>query len=391
MDERTALERFIRDNPDLERLETIVSDFNPFVSMGWTRQELRHSSFLRWLLDPNESHGLGPYPLRQFLKALASASTDGGDAPSLFDIDSWDLINTTAVAEWESVDVFLQNDDDGFVVVIENKVGTTEHGEQLQRYRERVEARFPGHKKLFVYLTPAGDQPSDDRYGVLSYGDIVELVALVIERRGAQMNSDVARFLEHYVEMVRRHIVEDSEVQELCRRLYANHRQALDLIFEHRPDRQQEITHMLEDLVVGKGGVLDQCSKAFVRFATPTLDRFPHAGSGWTKTGRMILFEAEHYPKQLVLKLILGPGPTELREQVHHEVQRHEVFNRKHYKFFPKWWTFHGMKLLRPKEYGALDLAEIEGHLRERVDVLFDQQLPEMESAIAPLIDRLEA
>ena len=52
-----ALERFLQDNPDLERLEAITSDFNPFVAMGWTRHEVRHSAFLRWILDPSESHG----------------------------------------------------------------------------------------------------------------------------------------------------------------------------------------------------------------------------------------------------------------------------------------------------------------------------------------------
>ena len=47
-----ALERLIRNNPDLEGLETTAGQFNPFVAMGWTRQEVRHSAFLRWVLDP---------------------------------------------------------------------------------------------------------------------------------------------------------------------------------------------------------------------------------------------------------------------------------------------------------------------------------------------------
>lgn len=60
---RAALEEFLLNNPDLERLEAILDDFNPFVAPRWSHQELRHSGFLRWLLDPSKTHGLGSYVL----------------------------------------------------------------------------------------------------------------------------------------------------------------------------------------------------------------------------------------------------------------------------------------------------------------------------------------
>lgn len=55
---RQLLERLVVDNPELERLEATVDSFNPFVAMRWTRQETRHSTFLAWLLNPRETHGL---------------------------------------------------------------------------------------------------------------------------------------------------------------------------------------------------------------------------------------------------------------------------------------------------------------------------------------------
>ena len=63
-----ALKYFIDDNEDLESLETRLDRFNIFESLGLVRQEIRHSAFLSWLLDPTETHGLGDYWLRQFLK-----------------------------------------------------------------------------------------------------------------------------------------------------------------------------------------------------------------------------------------------------------------------------------------------------------------------------------
>ena len=82
------LERFVLDNPDMERLESILDDFNPFVALRWTRQETRHSQFLRWLLDPAETHGLGGYFLRSFLKRVAAKTSGSPGAPSVVDVDS---------------------------------------------------------------------------------------------------------------------------------------------------------------------------------------------------------------------------------------------------------------------------------------------------------------
>lgn len=382
-----ALEAFVLDNPELERLEAIAGEFNPFSAMGWIRQELRHSAFARWFFDPSETHGLGTYPLRLFLKSVIAKGTPEG-APTLFDADNWDLVQTRAQVEWSNIDLLLRNDDERFLVVVENKVDTSEHSGQLSRYRATVESQFRDFKTLFVLLSPGGDQPSDEAYVPWSYLEFAQLIERLLERRESQIGQDVARFLGHYAEMVRRHIVEDSEVQALCQQIYAKHRHALDLILEHRPDRAQEVSDVVQRLVGERGVILDQCSKAYTRFATPILDRVPR-GAGWTNTGRMLLFEAENYNDQVVLKLIVGPGPAEIRSAIHEHVQKFDVFNRAHYKFYPKWWTFYGTKWLGKKQYGELTIEEVEGVLRERVDHLFDEHLPVIEAALEPLIDEL--
>jgi len=63
-----ALERFLIGNLDLERLETLLGQFNLFEAVGVTRQELRHSDFLGFLLDPRAAHGLGDRFLTLFLR-----------------------------------------------------------------------------------------------------------------------------------------------------------------------------------------------------------------------------------------------------------------------------------------------------------------------------------
>ena len=88
-----ALKAFIDDNEELDQLETILDRFNLFKSLNLVRQEIRHSAFLRWLLDPSETHGLSDYWLRRFLRRIIKKGEGSShpDFPSLFDLDNWNL------------------------------------------------------------------------------------------------------------------------------------------------------------------------------------------------------------------------------------------------------------------------------------------------------------
>lgn len=102
----------------------------------------------------------------------------------------------------------------------------------------------------------------------------------------------------------------ESEIAELCRRIYRKHAQAIDLIIEHRPDQQATLRDFLEELIKSRPGlILDHSSKQYVRFALKDWD-VPalQAGQGWTRSGRMRLFECQNLPESLKLKLIIGPG-----------------------------------------------------------------------------------
>ena len=62
------LEHFLLDNPELDRLESLLQKFNVFETLKITEVEVRHSYVLAWLLNPSENHGIGSYFLKQFLK-----------------------------------------------------------------------------------------------------------------------------------------------------------------------------------------------------------------------------------------------------------------------------------------------------------------------------------
>jgi hypothetical protein len=71
--DRRALEEFVVNNPELEELETVLGQFNIFEALGAVRQELRHTDFLAFLLNPSQNHGLRDYFTKRFIqKAIIS-------------------------------------------------------------------------------------------------------------------------------------------------------------------------------------------------------------------------------------------------------------------------------------------------------------------------------
>lgn len=387
-DVQAALEAFVYDDEDFERLESLLDEFNPFEAMRWTRQEIRHSSFLRWLLDPTETHGLRGYFLRAFLKRVVRDSPPvQRDTPSVFDVDGWEFNRTQVVQEWESIDLLVRDDGDGFVALVENKVDAAEHSDQLQRYRAVVERQFPKHKKVFVYLTVEASAPSDDSYVAVSHAEIASLVEMTLSRKRDQLSDEVKRFLEQYVEMVRRQIVEDSQVQELCRRIYEKHRRALDVLFENRPDRISEISDYLQSLIEQSDQLVpDHSSKAYVRFLPKDLDFLPKVGDGWTRSKRLILFELDSSSGSLNLKVALGPGPQVLREKLKAVIAAlPKVFNKAEQRFYPKWWSFHIERWIPAREYQEADIEELKAHVKEKFAHFLQRDLPGMVEALRQL------
>ncbi len=385
-EEVALLERFVLDNPDLERLEAILDEFNPFVAMRWTRQETRHSCFLRWLLDPSETHGLGPYFLRQFVKYIASISNQPASL-SVVDLDSWSYMTTQVLTEWNNIDLLIRDDTHKLIVLIENKVDSSEHSDQLNRYRSLIEKQFPQHHKFLVYLTVDSEIASNGAFIALGYPNLIRLVRDTIKRRQDQMHPSVSAFMESYVEMLRRHIVEASEIQTLCEKIYKTHRRALEILFEYQPDRASE----LKDYLIGLIGNVahlqaDYSSKSYIRFIPKSLDFLPLHGEGWTLSKRMILIEIDQSGGGIKLKLLLGPGRQETRERIHAFISKQPtVFNRAGTKYYPRWWSFHSENWVTKKEYDENDIEDLKQRINARFGEFITGELRQMVKVIEGL------
>jgi hypothetical protein len=79
LSEIELLTQFVMNNTELEQLEDHLHQFNIFEAIGMHKQELRHSAFLSFLLDPRQPHGLGD----DFLKKVLQRALLGKQAASL--------------------------------------------------------------------------------------------------------------------------------------------------------------------------------------------------------------------------------------------------------------------------------------------------------------------
>lgn len=231
-----ALERFVAENDELGKLETKIGRFNIFDALGVVNAELRHSNFLAWLLDPAESHGLGGLFLRAILMDLLRKTPNEQRLFSPIKLDGGELQGIEVRREWRNIDLLITCENPSFAIAIENKIGSREHSDQLARYQKTIDESDELTKftqKQFVYLTKAGDEPSEEDWTIYSYADLYQVLKKVRSASGEQMGDDVRSFLDHYLRLIGSRFMDDPDITSLCKEIYKNHRQAIDLIVEN--------------------------------------------------------------------------------------------------------------------------------------------------------------
>jgi hypothetical protein len=386
-EQRALLEAFVVENDDLEQLESLLAQFNIFEAIGAVRQELRHSDFLGFLLDPAQNHGLDDLFLKRLLMRVLSGTPDAPLSP--VEIDVADLHEAVVWREWRNIDLLIHDPGERLVCAIENKVGTTEHSNQLQRYRQIVEGEFPGCRHVFIYLTPEGEVPSDDAYIPLDYGQVAELLDAIRKSRQSVLGADVSTLMAHYTTMLGRHIVSESEISQLCQRIYRQHKQALDLIYEYRPDLQSDLAELAKELVAQAAPhdlVEDSAGKSYIRFALAQWDTIPAflTSQGWTSTNRILAFEFTNAVDRLQLGLIIGPGPAPIRQAIFDLTQRHpQVFRGGRRRLATKWTTAYVRRFLNRRDYEDADFEQLAEKVRGQWAQFLERDLPEIRRVIA--------
>ena len=380
-----ALEFFVMNNPELDEIESQLSRFNIFETLNIAQAELRHSSVLAWLMSPDENHGLRHHFLKRLLQTVVSENRDVvGEVLPVLELDLLDYSDIEIRREWENIDLLVvcRSQEMRFVVAIENKILSDEHDLQLIRYRQILSRSFPKYPKLQIFLSPDGRPPSDDDTWIpLSYSAVLDCIEHALKQSGANIGEDVLRFIEHYTAIVRRYVVGKDQIEKLCRRIYAQHPKALDLIFEYRPDLLADVRAYLVAWIArnaSHGLKHDSDSKTAIRFFHDGIDALvPRCSTGWTKSKRLILFEFTNYYDGVTLRLYIGPGPTEARERFKRLFEKDKsLFKLMDRTFRKKWHATWQRRILTNKDVEGAVFGDLEAKLERGLNLFLKDDLP---------------
>lgn len=386
-EEKVILEQFILNNPDLERLEEMLSDFNLFETLDLVNAEIRHSNVLAWLLNPNENHGLNTYFLNIFLKHFISENKSTIDSLSIFDIEMLNYNDVEIRREWKNIDILVIINDleNNIVIAIENKIKSTEHSNQLGRYREIIEKEFTNYKKLYVFLTLESTIPSDDNWTNFNYTTISLLIDNIIKYKKDLLNTNIFNFIEHYNIILKRYLVGNSEIEIICKQIYKKHKDALDLIFQFKPDIENDISDLVQSLIGGnKKLLIDSAGKTVIRFTTETIERkIPKISEGWLKSKRLLVYEFYNYENRLALRLYIGPGEKQYRENLFNFLsEKKDLFSLTSRTLGKKWHCVYQKEFLKKRDFEDKDYEDLEQLIKSKWNEFEKEHLIEIDNYI---------
>ncbi len=310
---------------------------------------------------------------------------------SPIEIDIADFEDVEIRREWRYIDILIYSPSNRLVCVIENKVDSSEHSDQLKNYKEITSAEFPdAANKIFVYLTKDGLSASNKTWSSLSYEQVIEVIESICDKYQSTMGNDIYTLMRHYVNLVRRHLVSNSEIAKLCQKIYKQHRQALDLIYEHRPDLQLEISEFLQQMIEDsrneKNIVKDDSDKRYIRFTPKEWEdlAFQKTCSRWTSSKRILLFEFVNEPQNLRLHLVIGPGDVRIKEAIS-DVMKKLRLSGKHQLKETGWTHIRKQDILKPSDYVDEDLENLQGKIRSLWEKAFNHEIKLIREAISKL------
>ncbi|MBS0197889.1 MAG: PD-(D/E)XK nuclease family protein [Planctomycetes bacterium] len=314
--ELAELERFVVDNEDLQKLEATIGRFNIFDALRIERAEIRHSNFLAWLLDPAESHGQGDLFLKAVLMdMLREARGQGVVVPiSPVEIDGAELQQVSIRREWRNIDLLIVCETPRLVVCIENKMHSHEWAEKLQKYEDVVAKEYKGWPALFVFLNPEGEAATDADWMAYSFASVHKAISRARRISAGALGGDVGVAIDHYLNLIGSRFMKNSEIERLCKSIYANHRRAIELIMEHASTPKSELVEAIRVWAAGERGYrVREWVHGYVQLVpTSWLGSLSEKDAQPSKHAPCDLFiEVDVVigpPSRVVTRLVVGPG-----------------------------------------------------------------------------------
>ncbi|WP_427948696.1 PD-(D/E)XK nuclease family protein [Acinetobacter sp.] len=365
-DERLLKELILDD--DFMNLQSFVKEeVNLMDILNISHRELQHSNFLAWLFNPQETHGLGDYVLKEFIKIYFKENEYqnlGGDSGlSVFDFIELNLDDLIIKREHKNIDLLFLSKNNKFCMIIENKIYSSEGEGQLKKYREYVESEYNNYKhKIYIYLSLLDQVISEQEqeyYVQLNYLHIIKLLHLILNNKSLNVSDRIHFVIEQYLITLESMLNQNEEIEEIAQRLYKKYKTAFDLVFKYKTRSIKLVVgEILQDLIENESKTISfQSSKTYIRFKPS----YFFENSQLLKEKKLLiddnlqenwvyLFEFNIRDNVVNFDLKIGDGDKELRNRLYHIYSKYEFFNKIKIKSFASKWHLSFQKNILSKE-----------------------------------------
>ncbi|MGM0840273.1 MAG: PD-(D/E)XK nuclease family protein [Bacillota bacterium] len=283
--------------------------FNPLKVLRVDQYEIRHSNVLAWLLDPNGNHYMGDYFVKKMLSRLLTKPENEDKLSSIHFLSymyaSFSDLEVFREVKTDSnrfIDLVIKVPSEKLVILIENKFHAVEAKGQLEEYITYVQSKFDndGYTIIPVFLTLRKDLPSLDKYWVLDYNDILEIIDTHIQLNKDAMSDRIFDFLQDYIGILEEELVEDNDSIELALEVYKEHKGAIDLLFLHhhedmlRQPRYRNEVHQIHNLHATEQEILHKIYKRYQQ----TIDYIFRVGSSILRQAFLSFVKTENFPEE---------------------------------------------------------------------------------------------
>lgn len=259
----------------LEKAGFVRNKYNVFDILNIKRQELRHSDFLAFLLNPARSDEIGRQFLQAFLSILAKENPEL--KLDFFKIFYGNFESVTVKREYKNIDILLDVQLSGkdYIFVIENKVDSGEQfyedkeiKGQLEKYQKIISVEYRSHTPIFLFLSPDKRQPSEKDWKAIDYKLIYSALSMV--------NTDLAdntlkALITDYKKLIRGQfkMETDKKLKEAALKIYNANADIFNFIFENLPNRVKETAEIIREFISSLDWVKleSQRQNAFINFS----------------------------------------------------------------------------------------------------------------------------
>lgn len=218
---------------DFKKLSEIKDEVNIFKIINMVDKEAVHSDMLAWLFNPYENHNLNDKAVKGLLMQLSEKDAEYINL-LLQEYSDLEVYREYTTNNGRRIDILLESRNNKVIFIIENKIWSGEGDNQLEDYKKFIDEKYNDYNRIFLYLTPEKERKEQYKgYTHITYNTIYKILNNLLQDN--QIKLEIRTVLKQYKEIIRRDIMGnvDKEMIDLCRKLYVEHKEALDKIMQY--------------------------------------------------------------------------------------------------------------------------------------------------------------